>query len=121
MKNRYLWIIVVIGPIAWSCTSRKDRNLERQRVQEVLMQEHIDQRIVEYQTTSAEKCQREFFSKANLIVDSILLDDARKRLDTIPKPDRVGRPGLPEILEFTDASKLDPLFDSLSFEELENQ
>lgn len=121
MKNRYLWIIVVIGPIAWSCTSRKDRNLERQRVQEVLMQEHIDQRIVEYQTTSAEKCQREFFSKANLIVDSILLDDARKRLDTIPKPDRVDRPGLPEILEFTDTSKLDPLFDSLSFEELENQ
>ena len=120
MKNRYLWIIVVIGPIAWSCTSRKDRNLERQRVQEVLMQEHIDQRIVEYQTTSAEKCQREFFSKANLIVDSILLDDARKRLDTIPKPDRVGRPGLPEILEFTETSKLDPLFDSLSFEELEN-
>ena len=121
MKNRYLWIIVVIGAIAWSCTSRKDRNLERQRVQEELMQEHIDQRIEEYQMTSAEKCQREFFSKANLIVDSILLDDARKRLDTIPKPDRVGRPGLPEILEFTDTSKLDPLFDSLSFEELENQ
>lgn len=121
MKNRYLWVIVVICSITWSCTSRKDRNLERQRVQEALMQEHIDNRIVEYQTTSTEKCQREFFSKANLIVDSILLDDARKRLDTIPKPDRVNRPDLPEILEFTDTSKLNPLFDSLSFEDLENQ
>ena len=79
------------------------------------MTEHVNTRRANFIKNHESKCKREFYSKAISIVDSILLVDARKRLDTIPKPTKVERPDKPEILEFIDSSELKPLFDSLSF------
>ena len=83
-----------------ACTSRQERNKAREAKQELLMEAHIETRRATLFKNNEEKCRREFYSKAIAIVDSILLLDARKRLDTIPKPLKITRPEKPEILEF---------------------
>jgi len=101
--------------LLYSCTSRQERNKAREAKQELLMEAHIETRRATLIKNNEEKCRREFYSKAIAIVDSILLLDARKRLDTIPKPLKITRPERPETMEFIDSSELKPLFDSLSF------
>lgn len=81
------------------------------------MAEHIEGRKSDFINNAQKKCQREFFQKAGEIVDSILLIDAKSRLDTIPKPLRVLKPEKPPIKEFNDSSRLEPLFDSLTIEQ----
>ena len=81
------------------------------------MAEHIEKRRSDFINNSQKKCEREFFQKAGEIVDSILLIDAKSRLDTIPKPAKVAKPEKPQIKEFNDSSRLEPLFDSLVIEQ----
>lgn len=99
-----------------ACTSRHERNKQREEAQQILMKEHIDKRRITFVEKAQIDCKRAFYSKAISIVDSILLLDAKSRLDTIPKPERVERPDKPDVMEFIDSSELKPLFDSLSFE-----
>ena len=111
----YICMGLLLSLFIGSCTSRHERNKEREAAQQRLIQEHIENRRIAYIDNERKNCKRDFYSKAISIVDSILLLDARKRLDTIPKPIKVERPDRPEIMEFIDSSELKPLFDSLSF------
>ena len=114
LLNTSIILLLLLGLNA--CTSRHERNKQREETQQALMKEHVDKRRITFIEKAQKDCRRAFYSKAISIVDSILLLDAKSRLDTIPKPERVDRPDKPELMEFIDSSELKPLFDSLSFE-----
>lgn len=109
--------IILSLALCFACSNSRESEQDRKKEQDRLMAEHIEKRRSDFINNAQKKCEREFFQKAGEIVDSILLIDAKSRLDTIPKPVKVTKPEKPQIKAFNDSSRLEPLFDSLIIEQ----
>ena len=116
-KKRISPFIILSLVLCFACSNSRENEQDRKKEQDRLMAEHIEKRRSDFINNAQKKCEREFFQKAGEIVDSILLIDAKSRLDTIPKPVKVTKPEKPQIKAFNDSSRLEPLFDSLIIED----
>jgi hypothetical protein len=75
-----------------------------------LIQEKVDERIENYLRLMHQKCEERVMERATAIVDSILIEQAKMRKDSmgkLPKPDR---PAAPDIKSSVDSTPVAPLF-----------
>ncbi len=73
------------------------------------IQESYEAKVALYIKGRKERCLEEIYEEANLIVDSILLQDARRKRDTLGKPQRPVKPIKPEIKTVIDSLPIAPL------------
>ena len=75
-----------------------------------LIEEKLNERLADYRHRVVEKCQERILAEASSIVDSILIEQARLKKDTIGKPARLDKPEIPEIIPPKDSTPVAPLF-----------
>jgi hypothetical protein len=73
-----------------------------------LIREAIDEKIKTFRERAAEECQNRVLTRASEIVDSLMIEEARRRKDTIPKPPRPDKPPSPEVKLGKDSSEVKP-------------
>jgi hypothetical protein len=81
-----------------------------------LIQEKVDERIGNYVRLMRQKCEERVLERATTIVDSILIEQAKMRKDSLgklPKPDRPTAPNIKSSLDSTPVAPLFSLEDSL--------
>lgn len=89
------------------CMSCKDdRNAN---AVEALIETTLTERLAEYERIRKEKCREEILTEAGLIVDSILIKEAREAKDTLKRPPKPTRPTKPEIRTLIDSTPLAPI------------
>ena len=109
MKKAWLfWIIslaVLLSP-AFQTPTKQER-----------IREKLDERIEDYRKRIEENCQNRIWETASGIVDSMLIEEAKRQNDTIQKPPKPGRPDQPEYIPPKDSTPVERLFeDSLRYE-----
>ena len=108
MKKPWLTLgwLLLFGTVCPAC--RKGPQLPSR---ETLVQNAIDKRLRQYRQSHEERCMRNVFSTAKKQVDSTMLANARnlKVVDTIPRPPKPSKPGLPEGKTLTDTLEVAPL------------
>ena len=108
MKKRWLplGLLLLLGLTYAAC--RKNPDLPSR---ETLIQNAIDKRLGQYRQSHEDRCLRNVLSLAKKQVDSTMLANARnlKVVDTIPRPPKPSKPGLPEGKTLTDTLEVAPL------------
>ena len=74
-----------------------------------LIQERLDSRVQKYRTDAARRCLEDLLEEATTFVDSVLIEEARRRIDTIQKPDKPFKPNRPEAVPGRDSLPVAPL------------
>lgn len=78
-----------------------------QKVQE-LMDIALEERIKRHQNTFRNRCREGAMEEASRMVDSILIDEARRSIDTINRPPKPIKPQQPEVKELKDTLPISP-------------
>ncbi|MEM1218893.1 MAG: hypothetical protein AAGH79_08270 [Bacteroidota bacterium] len=74
-----------------------------------LIRERLDSRVQKYRTDAARRCLEDLLEEATVFVDSVLIEEARRRIDTIQKPDKPFKPDRPEAVPGRDSLPVAPL------------
>ena len=74
-----------------------------------LRDQKLKERLENYRKVSFEKCWEVIYEDAADIVDSLMIERARSKRDTIGKPPRPDRPDKPEIVAPSDSTAVAPL------------
>jgi hypothetical protein len=80
------------------------------------IQETLKKKIANFKKVRRQRCLNDIYDEANIIVDSILLEEARQKRDTIGKPARPIKPEKPEIKTILDTLPIAPLLEKDSLE-----
>ena len=77
---------------------------------DAVIEEKVTERLDEFQRVVNLRCRNRALEEAGLLADSIIVERARRRLDTLQRPIRPMRPDRPELLRLEDSLELAPLF-----------
>ncbi len=99
-----LLFFALMASLLPACLNQEDYSQEE--VQE-LMDEELERRLGLFRAARERGCNERLLERAQLIVDSILVNRARSALDT----SRPARPPLPIIKKLNDTISLKPLFE----------
>lgn len=104
-------LFIVLSFLLLSCQPEDDR---------VKRKKAIDQKVIErvanYTRIHKENCRIKILEEAGRIVDSILLVEARLKLDSPDKPAKPMKPEMPGLIEVTDSTEVAPFFKDSSLE-----
>lgn len=78
-----------------------------------LRAQKLQNRIENFQKVSFEKCWEIVYEDAAAIVDSLMIQRARSKRDTIGKPPKPNRPDKPAIVAPSDSTRIGPLIDTI--------
>jgi len=70
----------------------------------------VEQRVQRHRQVKRQRCQEEIIERANQIVDSLLIIEARRERDAADKPPKPERPPRPTIKSLLDTQEIKPLF-----------
>lgn len=87
-----------------SCESEE----EKQQFEQMLIEQDVEKRIVEYKRILDENCEAKVLEEATRIADSIIIEQARMLKDTLLKPFKPDRPEAPELKTLEDTLKVKP-------------
>ncbi|MCB0704704.1 MAG: hypothetical protein KDC34_05315 [Saprospiraceae bacterium] len=76
-----------------------------------LRAQKLEDRLENYARVSREKCLEGIYEDAAAIVDSLMIERARSKRDTVGKPPKPLRPDKPEIRPPNDSMSVKPLVD----------
>ena len=99
-------MITVLGMTGF--TACVDDSVYRAQKAQELMDIALEERIARHQNTFRNRCREGAMEEASRIVDSILIDEARRSLDTINRPPKPIKPQQPEIKELKDTLPISP-------------
>lgn len=77
---------------------------------EELIQRTLQERLEEYEQLLMTRCQEKALERAELLIDSILIEEARANIDTINRPAKPIKPEAPERQLPRDSVPIKPLF-----------
>jgi hypothetical protein len=77
---------------------------------EELIERTLQERLEEYEQLLMTRCQEKALEHAALLIDSILIDEARANIDTINRPAKPLKPEAPERQLPRDSVPIKPLF-----------
>lgn len=100
--NNYLLLVLVV--LCFSCKDNRNANAV-----EALIKNKLEERLAEYERIRKEKCQEEIMTAASLIVDSILIKEAKASKDTLKRPAKPPKPPKPEIRTLIDSTPIAPI------------
>lgn len=80
------------------------------------IEEALEKKIAKFKSVRQQRCLEGIYDEANIIVDSILLEEARQKRDTIGKPARPIKPEKPEIKTILDTLPIAPLLEEDSLQ-----
>lgn len=83
-----------------------DRN---QQAVQAEIEKKITERVYSFRQTRMQRCYEQALEEASRLADSILIEEARLKRDTIGKPQIPPKPGKPEIKSILDSIPLAPL------------
>ena len=79
---------------------------------EQFVEKHLNEKLQKYKNDKAKKCRQKAIDKANEIVDSILIAQARNiRIDTVQRPPKPIKPNRPNILTPNDTTPIRPVIE----------
>lgn len=87
-----------------ACESEEDK----QRLEQLLIQTNVEQRLVEYERLVERNCREKVFEAATIIADSLIIAEARLLKDTLLKPFKPERPEQPELKRLEDTVPIRP-------------
>ncbi|MFK7932592.1 MAG: hypothetical protein AB8G22_03725 [Saprospiraceae bacterium] len=107
------WLIIgagllLLGSIATAFQTETKTQLP-QVTKEQLRKERLQKRLSEFQRSVEKNCHEDIITRANEVVDSILIARAKASRDTITKPPRPERPERPDLRSPTDSTPVAPL------------
>lgn len=107
MQTRYFfavfWMVLVASFSSCGNDERDEAAIQ------VAIQEALNAKIAKYESARMRSCQEDIWDEANIIVDSILLMEARESRDSLGKPPRPEKPEKPEIKTIIDSLPIEPL------------
>lgn len=75
-----------------------------------IIQEELNKKLNEYRKNNLKRCRKDALTKAEEVVDSILLARARsERQDSIPRPIIPPKPNIPDALQASDSDAIAPI------------
>ena len=78
---------------------------------DAVIAEKVQERLTEFEKIVNRRCMDRALEEAGLLADSIIIEQARRKKDTLDRPLRPLRPDQPELLQLEDSLELAPLFD----------
>lgn len=94
-------LLLIIG-----CQPKENDRAKRKR--EIDLQ--VAEQVANYTKIRKENCKEAILKEAGKIVDSLLILEARARIDSINKPPIPDKPSKPELLEIKDSLEVAPFF-----------
>ena len=91
--------------LASGCLVEQDRQPEVER----LIKEMTEERLANYERIRTERCREGILDEATRIVDSLLIEEARKKKAFSDRPEIPSKPDRPEIVQLQDTTPLEPL------------
>lgn len=79
---------------------------------DAVIAEKVQERLVEFENIINRRCKDRALEEAGLLADSIIIEQARRKKDTLDRPIKPLRPDQPELLQLKDSLELGPLFDT---------
>jgi hypothetical protein len=79
---------------------------------DAVIAEKVQERLTEFESIVNRRCQDRALEEAGLLADSIIIEQARRKKDTLDRPLKPLRPDQPELLQLKDSLELVPLFDT---------
>lgn len=103
----YLCFLFLYGVFAASACNKEEKYLQKK----AMMEAALEEKLINYKTNHAEKCRTNIMAKAKIIVDSTMLANARniKVVDSLDRPPKPTKPGVPTPKSLTDTSEVAPL------------
>ncbi len=98
-------LILVFLCLFYACSQDKDN-----AVREQVIQQQVEERVERYKIEKLNSCRQKVLKRAGVIVDSILLVEARLKRDTSGKPPIPDKPELPNIVPIKDTLPIRPFF-----------
>lgn len=77
---------------------------------EELIEQTVQERLVEYEAILVKQCLEKAFVKAEALVDSLLIEEARASVDTTGRPGKPLKPEAPQRQLPKDSAAVKPLF-----------
>jgi hypothetical protein len=107
--KRFSWLAACLLFLCTACLSKKDYSEEEVQV---LMNQELNRRLLEYRKVKIKACYDEAFQAATHIADSLLIEQAYFERDTLSRPPKPIKPteGIPEV-KGPDTIALKPLFE----------
>ncbi|WP_020537222.1 hypothetical protein [Lewinella cohaerens] len=81
---------------------------------DAVIAEKVEERLTEFEAIINRRCLDRALEEAGLLADSIIIEQARRKKDTLDRPLKPLRPDQPELLELKDSLELAPLFDTVT-------
>ena len=79
---------------------------------DAVIAEKVQERLVEFESIINRRCKDRALEEAGLLADSIIIEQARSKKDTLDRPLKPLRPDQPTLLQLKDSLELAPLFDT---------
>lgn len=79
---------------------------------DAVIAEKVQERLTEFESIVNRRCRDRALEEAGLMADSIIIEEARRKKDTLDRPMRPLRPDQPALLQLKDSLELAPLFDT---------
>jgi hypothetical protein len=108
-------LIIAFLFIFYACSQDKKDNALREQV----ILQKVEERVVRYKKEKSNSCREKVLKRAGVIVDSILLVEARLKRDTSGKPVIPEKPQVPEIVPIKDTIPIRPFFRDSTLELME--
>ena len=113
-------LIIVALILIWFF--RAQRNNEDAEAVQAMIEETLQERLKNYREIRAKACRSKVLEAATSIVDSILIDEARMKKDTLLKPRKPEKPVKPAIKTIIDTVPIAPFLkkDALPKDSMKN-
>lgn len=105
MRKLYLPLLLLIS-FSYACESATHVDID------AVIAEKVEERLNEFESIINRRCRERAMEEAGLLADSIIIEQARRKKDTLSRPLRPLRPDQPELLQLKDSLELAPLFDT---------
>ena len=99
-------LIIVALVLIWFF--RAQRNNEDAEAVQAMIEETLQERLKNYREIRAKICRNKVQEAATVIADSILIEEARMKKDTLLKPPKPEKPQKPEIKTVIDSVPVAP-------------
>ena len=93
--------------LLFACNNGPDEN---QLAVESFVEQQVEQQLATYKKIFMQQCRDKVLTEAGRLADSILINEARLKRDSMGKPPKPLKPEKPEIKQLKDSISLDPLF-----------
>ncbi len=99
-------LLLCVSFFIFSCQPKDDDRAKRKKEIDIKVREQV----ANYTRVRKENCKAAILKEAGEIVDSMLIREARLKIDSLGKPPKPQKPEKPALLEITDSSEVAPFF-----------